>query len=281
MKKIGLIPILLVLSLTSFQTTPHNQWLIKKTTPNAFIAGEHLTYNVHYGWLDAGVVDMTVDPQLYVINEKPCYKVDVAGESKGLLYLFLKMKNHFRSYLDTEKYVPQQFYRDIEEGKYKKKEQVTFSHQTNQVIVETLSDSTSEVISTETFVVGPDVQDIVSSWYVLRHMDFSTLQVGDIVYSPIFFDNILYEKFQTKFLGKKKIKTKLGYINTLVLAPVVPFTNQKKSVFADENSVELFLSDDENKVPVKIKVKLLVGAVEIDLVSHHGLQYPLALHKKK
>jgi hypothetical protein len=243
----------------------------------SFVPGEHLTYKVHYGWLDAGIVNMVVDKELHTIHGNTCYKIDVAGESKGLLYLFLKMKNHFSSYLDTTQLIPRLFYRDIHEGTYRKNERVIFDHINKQVQVEELNDTGTEVTKKDVFNIGDQVQDIVSTWYVFRNTDFSQVQVGDILHSPVFFDNVLYERFQTKFLGKKKIKTKLGRINSIVVAPLVPFSSTGKSIFAGENSVELYLSDDENRIPLKIKVKLLVGAVEIDITNYQGTRVPLAV----
>lgn len=267
-----------VFFLSSFQITK-TTFATPIETNSSFVPGEHLTYKVHYGWLDAGIVNMVIDKELHTINGNTCYKVDVAGESKGLLYLFLKMKNHFGSYLDTTQLIPQLFYRDIHEGTYRKNERVTFDHIKKQVQVEELNDSGTEVTNQEVFNIGDNVQDIVSTWYVLRNLDFSKVQVGDILHSPVFFDNVLYERFQTKFLGKKKIKTKLGHINAIVVAPLVPFSSTGKSIFAGEESVELYLSDDENRIPLKIKVKLLVGAVEIDIINYEGTKVPLAIKK--
>jgi len=251
-----------------------------KITDNKSLApGEKLTYKVHYGWVEAGEVVMQIDKKVHVVNEKSCYKIDVCGESKGALYLFLKMKNHFGSYLDTASLIPQRFYRNIQEGTYRKNEKVNFDHTKKLIVVEELDNTETRVIRKNEYGIYDNVQDIVSTWYVLRNLDFSTVRVGDILYSPVFFDDILYEKFKTKFLGKRTIKTKLGYINTLVIAPLVPFTSTGKSIFAGENSVELFLSDDENKIPIKIKIKLLVGAVEIDLINCKGLKHPLPIKK--
>lgn len=243
--------------------------------------GEQLTYKVHYGFVDAGLVVMKIDNTIHSINDRPCYKIDVNGESTGLLYLFLKMKNHFGTYLDTTALIPQHFYRDIHEGTYRKNERINFDHAQKRVIVEQLNDAGTQVITKDEFGIYDNVQDIVSTWYVLRNVDFSKIQLGDILYCPVFFDDVLYEKFKTKFLRRETIKTKLGRMNTLVLAPLVPFSSTGKSIFAGENSVELFLSDDQNKIPVKIKIKLLVGAVEIDLINYKSLQYPLAIKKNK
>ena len=265
--------------LLSFQAQPAA--MLPKPLPQAaFLLGEHLTYKVHYGWLDAGIATMKIDPQIHEVHGKPCYKIDVAGASKGLLYLFLKMKNEFGSYLDTTTLVSQGSYRFIEEGKYRKNERVSFDHDKKLAIVERLAEDTQEPVDTVAFSVCDHIQDIVSSWYVLRTHDFKQMQVGELLSNAIFFDDTLYQNFQTKFLGKKTIKTKFGYLDALVLAPLVPFTTNGPSIFAGENSVELFLSDDENKIPLKIKIKLIVGAVEIELIKYQGLQHALKKSQK-
>ena len=237
--------------------------------------GEMLTYKVHYSWVNAGFVNMKIDPQIHKVNNKDCYRISVTGESKGLLHLFIKMKNHFESYLDTASLLPQHFYRDIHENSYRKNERINFDYKTKHLLVKQLDDTGENTISKNEFDIPENLQDIVSIWYVLRNLDFINLEIGEIIYSPVFFDDVLYEKFKIKFVGRKTIKTKLGPLNTLVLAPLVPFASTEKSIFAGENSVELFLSDDENKIPVKIKINLLVGAVEIDLINCQGTKQPL------
>lgn len=270
--------ILFVFFLSSFQVDK-STFPAPIETGSSFVPGEHLTYKVHYGWLDAGLVSMVVDKKLHQINGKTCYKIDVMGESKGLLYAFLKMKNRFFTYVDSQEFIPWLFYRDIHEGTYRKNERLTFDHINKKVHVEELNNNGTAVIHQAVFNTADHVQDIVSNWYVFRNLDFSQVKVGDILHSPVFFDNILYENFKTKFLGNKKIKTQLGYINAIVVAPLVPFSSTGKSVFAGEDSIELFLSDDESRVPLKIKVKLLVGAIEIDLINYQGTKAPLAFKK--
>jgi hypothetical protein len=114
MKKLSYLTLFFLL-LVTFQ-----RQVSAATNQESFTLGESLTYRVHYGWLDAGVATMKVDHQFHNIHGKTCYKIDVAGESKGLLYLFLKMKNEFGSYLDSTALISQASYRYIQEGKYRK-----------------------------------------------------------------------------------------------------------------------------------------------------------------
>eukprot|EP01132_Coremiostelium_polycephalum_P000186 gene186-247_t len=242
--------------------------------------GEKLTYQVHFGMLQAGEVVMQIDKKLHTVNQRPCYHLDVYGESKGALYLLLKIKNHFGSYLDTVRWVPQEAYRFVQERAYRKNEKLRFDHQQGVVHVEELDVTGNQVIANDSYLIGEQpVQDIVSNWYVLRNVNFKDLKVGDVLCSAVFFDHVVHNPFKVKYLGRRTIKTKLGTMKTLVLAPLVPFASTGKSIFAGERSVELFLSDDAAKIPVKIKIKLLVGAVEMDLVHYEGVEPPLAIQK--
>ena len=265
----------LVLLLTSFsQATDPVEY---RHMPNtSFGPGESLTYRVHYGWLDAGVATLKVDKQLHVVNGRSCYKIDVRGKSKGLLNIFLKMKNHFGSYMDTQALVSQGFYRYIQEGSYRKNERVHFDHERRLATVEQLDEYTQELRDTITHGVTDHIQDIVSSWYTLRALDLGEIEVGEVLSIPIFFDDILYKGFQVRFLGRQRVKIHSHIFDTLVFEPIIPFASADNSIFASEHAITLFLSDDANKIPVKIKCQLLVGAVEVDLVKYKGLSHELA-----
>lgn len=277
MKKIGYLGVLLLLAdFRAEDVVPPYRHIANES----FGVGECLEYSVHYGWFDAGQATMKIDKEVHEVNGRPCYKIDIAGESKGLLYLFLKLKNHLGTYLDTSALVSQHFYRYIQEGKYRKNERVSFDHEKKLAVVERLDDNTSEPLDTVAFSVSDNIQDIASSWYTLRTLDFSRAQVGDVFSTAVFFDDILYEEFKIRFLGRKALKTKVGTFNALVLAPVVPFASGGTSIFDGENSVELFLSDDENKIPLKVKIKLLIGAVEIDLAKYQGLKHEIKRKRK-
>ena len=48
-------------------------------------------------------------------------------------------------------------------------------------------------------------------------------------------------------------------------------------IFKDEENVTLWVSDDKNKIPIKIKASILVGSVKADLVEATGLAHPFEL----
>ena len=76
-------------------------------------------------------------------------------------------------------------------------------------------------------------------------------------------------------MKKETIKTKFGKIDCLRFVPVV----QEGRVFKDEDDLFLWISDDPNHVPVRIKSELLVGSIKADLVSFKGLRQDLVFRK--
>ena len=90
----------------------------------------------------------------------------------------------------------------------------------------------------------------------------------------MFFDQEVY-KFKLKLLGREEIKTKFGKVKTLKFRPYV----QSGRVFKEEESLTLWVSDDENKIPVKIQASLLVGSLKAELIEYKGLKNTTTFRK--
>lgn len=235
-----------------------------RSIPNtSFIKGEVIEYRAHYGFLNAAVGKMVISDELFNVNERPCYKIDVYGTSTGMFDVFLRINDNWGTYLDTGAIVTQKFYRVIEEGKYRKNEVVEFDHKNKTAKVRTFDHKKKQWKPAKTFEVPQNVQDLVSGYYYIRTLEFDTLNTGDVISINAFFDNELYD-FKVRYLGKEMLKTKLGAIRSIVMSPIMP----ENSLFDGENSVKVWISDDANKVPLKIEAEMFVGAVAIDITSY-------------
>jgi len=229
----------------------------------SFTTGEILEYRIHYGLITAAVATLTISDNLFHINNRPCYKVDVYGKSVGLFDLVTRINNNYGSYIDTSAIVPHKFYRYIEEGKYRHNEVVDFDHIHDKAKTAKLDKKTNKTVETQNQDVPDNIQDLVSGFYFLRTMDFSTMKKGEVILIPSFFNGEVFD-FQVRYLGKEEVKTKLGDFNTILLSPIMP----ENKLFDGENSVKVWISDDSNKIPIKIKASLFIGAVEVDLKSY-------------
>jgi hypothetical protein len=56
----------------------------------------------------------------------------------------------------------------------------------------------------------------------------------------------------------------------MVFMPVV----LKGRVFKEEEDLQIYVSDDENKIPVGVKANILVGSVKMTLTDVEGLRNP-------
>jgi hypothetical protein len=110
---------------------------------------------------------------------------------------------------------------------------------------------------------------VISGYYFLRTLNFDNIKIGEVVEVPTFFSGEVYP-MRVKYGGKGVVKTRFGKINVIKLNPILP----ENKLFKGENSIRIWVSDDENKVPVKVEVDLWIGAIEMDLQTYKGLRQP-------
>lgn len=235
----------------------------RRVVNTSFGPGEHLEYRVHYGFVNAAEATVDVSPTLYKVNDRPCYRVNVDGRTVGAFDLVTTVRDTWRSYIDTSAILPQKFYTNLQENKYRKEENITFNHAANTVRAE-------ERTERDVFKVPDNVHDIISGYYFLRTIDFNRLPNGQVIELPAFYDDTVYN-MKVRYRGKDVIKTKQGRINVLKLNPVLG----DNALFKKDESIRIYVSDDANKVPVKAEVDLWVGSMVMDLKRNAGLKQPL------
>ncbi|MCT4697324.1 DUF3108 domain-containing protein [Candidatus Cardinium sp. TP] len=241
-----------------------------------FRQGEWLEYQVYYGaFIHAGTATMCVDEQLHKLEEHVCYKIHVQGtSSKALDLLGFKVLDRWETYLDVDKAYalrPHRCVTHLQENGYLRKEQVDFDYQSYQAKVE-ITESSKNMeceVNYHPLPNAKDIKDLIGGYYALRSIDTTKLKPGDKLILTVLHDQQLYEDVGILFLGKKTISTKLGKTSALVFAPLVPIED---SIFSGTRPVEAYISDDVNKVPLKLKVNLVVGTVEIELTNYKGLK---------
>ncbi len=228
---------------------------------DSFGTGEILEYRVHYGFINAGEASVRVSPKIHTVNNRPCYEVTAFGKSVGAFDWITRIRDTWQSYIDTSAMLPHRFRAHIEEGKYRKDETVYFDHTAHTIR------SVEKDEATKDFHMPANVQDVVSGYYFLRTIDFNRLHTGDIVPIPGFFDDKLYD-FKIRYIGKEDVNTKFGKVRCIKIYPLMP----KNEMFDGESSIRVWVTDDKNKIPVKIEADLFMGAVAMDLKGYKGLK---------
>lgn len=257
--KITIIAVLSLASLLAFKQFEQNRVIVNKS----FSFGEKVEYRVHYGFINAAEARVEVARNLSVVNNKPCFKINVTGRTVGAFDLISRVRDNWRSYVDTVAIVPQMFYRNIQENKYRKEETVIFNHDKDQA-VSTIKEET------KSYKIPNNIHDIISGYFYLRTLNFERISEGDVIEVPTFFDGEIY-KLRIRYVGKDVIKTKFGKIKVLRLNPLIP----DNKLFKGEGAVKLWVSDDINRIPLKAEVELAIGSLEMDIKSVKNLRKEL------
>ncbi len=229
---------------------------------------ESFEFRVHYGFITAGEAKIEVSDQYYLVNDKICMKATCTGRSSGSFDLVLRIRDSWVTYIDTVSKVSQKSIRNIEEGKYRLKETVQFNYPAKKAIVDW--EKRDKKKGRDEFAIVSDLQDIVSGAYYLRVVDYDKMKVGDVFEINSFLEDKVYA-LKIRYKGKETVKTDFGKINAIRLAPIMP----QNGLFEGENSIRLWLSDDKNRLPIKIQADMFVGAVEVDLKGFKNLKYPI------
>ncbi|MFZ2285280.1 MAG: DUF3108 domain-containing protein [Lutibacter sp.] len=229
----------------------------------AFQKGEWLKFKMSYSnFLNAGFSTMEVRETTN--NQKAAFHILGKGTSTGIVSLFFNVKDDYQTYMYKESLLPYRFIRKIDEGGYTKDEEILFDHENNEATVKNYKHNT-----VNKHPIDDEIQDLLSSLYYLRNKNLTNLKVGDEIELKMFIDKEV-TNFKVRFLGNEVIKTKFGKVKSLKFRPMV----QSGRVFKEQESLTIWISDDENKIPLLIKASLAVGSLRADLDEYKGLAHP-------
>ncbi len=231
---------------------------------HAFKVGERLEYRVYYhsgiGNVTAGEAILTVDEwtERNTGNDNTVFHFTGKGNSSGVFNFFFKVRDKFESFVDQQTLLPYLFLRQTREGKYEKDDRVTF----NREKLEAVSLS-------KTSPIPANVQDVISAIYYMRTFKVSDFDADSMFYLNFFLDDSVYTS-AIKFQGKGILKTKWGKLRCLKIAPMMA----TGEVFADKYPMFVWVSDDENHVPILGESEVIVGSVKMELMEYEGLVKP-------
>lgn len=250
-----LLPVLCCLG---FRTNNYDDCKIRNT---AFIAGEHVMMKVFYStlgmYVGAGEANFTTTLERF--NGKPVYHFVGDGKTYSFFDNFFKVRDRYESYTDTATMLPYKFIRNIDEGGYKKYNNVTFNHDANTAV------STNGVFKTTDCI-----QDVVSAVYYARNIDFNKYKVDDKIPFDMFLDDEVYHLY-IRYMGKETIKTRYGKFNAIRIKPLLI----KGTIFEGGEKMNAWFSDDANHLLLRVESPIAVGSIKVDMMKYENLRYPL------
>lgn len=232
--------------------------------------GESIEYKVSFGFFTVGKAQIQTSPGVHHVNDRPCYKMDIRGQTSGAVDWVAKIDDVWGVYMDTLNFLPQRSYRNIKENNYRKNEVTKFDHKNLVAELMVLDRKTGEFKEPKVINVRQPARDLVSGYSYLRTIDYNKRAVGDTISLYGLFEDEVYD-FKVLYTGKENLKTKLGKVRAIKLVPVMP----ENQLFSGKNAITLWLSDDDNKIPLKIEASMFIGKAGCEITSYSCLKKEL------
>ena len=229
---------------TQFAPAPAHEMLPAIAQP--FRAGESLRFSIQYGFIKAGTAWLEV-PEVVDWNGRPSWRLVARAESNGFFDKVYKVRNRIESVWDQQDRFSWRYFEDRHEGSYTANDTLTFDPGAGEVRYK----------DGRTYAIPPEAQDALSAFYYTR---FQPLPLG----GTITFDYHASRKslpLDVKVLGRQKVKTPAGRFNCIVIEPVL----KEGGIFKNKGRLVIWLTDDERRMPVLMKSKVLIGSISVVL----------------
>ncbi|MBS1733722.1 MAG: DUF3108 domain-containing protein [Bacteroidetes bacterium] len=256
------IPAILIFSIFTFGFTGHKGGDFCGIKNTAYKEGEVVTFKVYYSWLGAyiGAGEATFTTTLERFNGKPVYHHVGEGKTYSTFDNFFKVRDRYESYVDTASLLPYRFIRNIEEGSYKKYNNVSFNQAVN-----------TATSNNGVFPITDCMQDVMSAVYYARNINFDKYKVDDKIPFDMFLDDEIFHLY-IRYMGKEKVKTRYGRFNAIKIKPLLI----KGTIFEGGEKMTAWISDDPNHIILRVESPISVGSIKVDMMSYKNLRYPLS-----
>ncbi len=233
----------------------NNENEFRKIENKAFTVGEKLTFEVKYGFVTAGIAVMAI-PNIRRLSGRDVYQITFEVNTVPSFDWFFKVRDRYETYLDKEGIFPWRFEQHIREGNFSYDYSAFFDQRRG--IAKT---------SKGEFEIPRYTNDIMSAFYLARTFDYSSMKPGDRIKLQNFYKDKLND-LDVVYHGKETITVDAGTFDCIMVEPLV----REGGLFKNEGTIMIWLTDDEVKMPVRVKTKVVIGSIDSDLIAYEGLK---------
>ncbi len=252
------------------------------TEINAFQPGEKVTYQAYYNWgfvwIHAGDVQFTIIQKPYL--GKQVYQFETIGNSVKKYDWMYKVRDKFQSYVDMETFTTLWAERNTSEGSYKAYESYNFS--TSEKKIYSVVKNTDKPFTRDTLRIKECTFDVLSAVYYCRTVNFEKYKKNEKIPVNIVLDGKTYSLY-LRFLGKEIIKTRDDTKNSEAKKyRCIKFSALlvEGTIFKGGEDMFIWVTDDENRIPVLVEAKILIGSVKAYVNNMEGIKYELTSRVK-
>ncbi len=254
--------VLLLLCLSSIFIQSHN---------NAIGLNEKLVFTASYNM--SGLLTDLAQVTMETSEVKTSNSTLLHLKGKARTYTkwdgFFKINDLYESYVNINSLKPYLYKRDINEGGYYKFMQYNYNHKTNTVksLKRKRRGDGTFWEENKSLNISSNTKDIIATLYHIRNLDIDKATIGSSDTFTVLMDNEEF-KITLTLLDKETIATNIGKKECYKLAIAMNNNNLLKG----NNDNLLWLTADDNKIPVYAKFKVPVGNGELRIQSATGLK---------
>lgn len=264
---------MLTLLLTAGSVFSYGQGIpVRSLDPDelAFSDGERMAFTMHYTFgsvnTDIGTASIALDTLTYM--GRKVFHCHVSGRTGKFWDKLFRVREDFHSWFSYDGLRPLRFTRDTYEGKYVAKDRYTYKWNASEPYIDADVYTSSRGSNKYQLPLTQYTYDLPSLFFLARNMDFDkvtpgkkhpmTFAIDEDVYNVHF---VMYGREVKKIKGLGKVRTiKFG---TQLIAG---------EIFNGDSDIMIWVTDDENRVPVFFEAPILVGNVSGRLASCEGLR---------
>jgi len=182
---------------------------------------------------------------------------------------FFKVRDSFESYVDSAEFKTLRFFRNSSEGGYDVKNKYFFDY--NDMQIQTITQNSNKPLTLDTLILPDCTYDVLTTIYYARNINFNLYQVGDKIPLSIIIDNEIFELY-IKYLGKTEITLRTGdSYRCIIFKPLLV----EGTIFSGGEDMTVWVTDDENKIPVLVEAKILIGSIKAVVSEMQGIRHPI------
>ena len=236
--------------------------------------GEQLFYRVSYKAkmfpnTEVGAVEVSTTQE--TVDGKTLYKVEGIGRTLPTYRWFFNLEDIYSVWIDPQTLRPVRFTSDIREGDYTFQSYYTYDWSNS--MVHTRWRRRQKPFQQKEMPLTTESMDAIALFFNLRSASPEDFRVGE----PATLQMVLQDTIQQlhyRYLGKKKKKIRnMGRFRTLKFECQLGTTEGYS--FTDGTIFTMWISDDENKIPLYIESPVKVGSINAYISGYKGLKYPV------
>ncbi len=236
--------------------------------------GERLEYRVSYRaklFPNTEVATATVTTSLDTLDGKTHYKVFGQGRMMPAYRWFYDIDDRYTIWVDTATLRTRRLLSEIAEGSYRKRS--TFDYDWHSMTSHNTWVRKNGKVHECTIALTDKSMDAISLFFNLRGVDLDSFREDEEYYLEMMLEDTI-RVLRYRFLGREQKKIRrLGKFKTLKFRCQIGAHDAQS--FKDGSEFFIWISDDENKVPLWLESPIRVGSICAYLVEPKGLKYPL------